>query len=294
MISLENVSKKFGTGVFAISDISLTVERGEFVFLVGPTGSGKTTIFRLLIREIIPTQGSVVVNSFDVIKLPNKKVPDLRKMIGVIFQDLKLLHDRTIIENTILPLEVSGVKRKEAAARAEEVLSQLGILEHKDKFPVQLSGGEIQRAAIARALTLSPQILLADEPTGNLDDETSWEIVKLLSDINEKGTTVIMATHNADIVKRLNKRIIELKAGTVVNDRKGHKVNHKSSEKDEKEKPAVTEESRKSTETSSFAKASADKQNREQSETDPKKEEHLREKDKKAEDITSDFEEALK
>ena len=225
MISLENVSKKFGTGVFAISGVSFTIDRGEFVFLVGPTGSGKTTIFRLLIREMLPTQGSVVVNSFDLIKLPNKKVPDLRKKIGVVFQDLKLLHDRTLIENTMLPLEVVGIKAKEAVKRAEEILSQVGILEHKDKFPIQLSGGEVQRAAIARALILSPEILLADEPTGNLDDATSWEIVKLLVDINEKGTTVIMATHDTDIVKRLNKRIIELKEGAVVNDKKGHKTN---------------------------------------------------------------------
>src|SRR3989344_8939647 len=123
MISLENVSKKFGTGVFAISDISFSVEKGEFIFLVGPTGSGKTTIFRLLIREMLPTQGSVVVNSFDLIKLPNKKVPDLRKKIGVVFQDLKLLHDRTLIENTMLPLEVVGIKAKEAVKRAEEILS---------------------------------------------------------------------------------------------------------------------------------------------------------------------------
>lgn len=233
MISLENVSKKFGTGVFAISDITFAVEKGEFIFLVGPTGSGKTTIFRLLIREILPTSGSVVVNSWDVVKLPNKKVADLRKKIGVVFQDLKLLHDRTILENTILPLEVAGVKSKEARQRADEVLGQVGILEHRDKFPVQLSGGEIQRAAIARALILSPEILLADEPTGNLDDDTSWEIVKLLSNINEKGTTVLMATHDTDIVKKLNKRIIELKAGSVVNDKKGH---HRGLEK-----PATTE-----------------------------------------------------
>lgn len=233
MISLENVSKKFGTGVFAISDITFAVEKGEFIFLVGPTGSGKTTIFRLLIREILPTQGSVIVNSWDVVRLPNKKVSDLRKKIGVVFQDLKLLHDRTILENTILPLEVAGVKSKEATKRADEVLGQVGILEHRDKFPVQLSGGEIQRAAIARALVLSPEIFLADEPTGNLDDETSWEIVKLLSDINEKGTTVLMATHDTDIVKKLNKRIIELKAGSIVNDKKGH---HRGSEK-----PATTQ-----------------------------------------------------
>ncbi len=242
MISLESVSKKFGTGVFAISDISFSVEKGEFLFLVGPTGSGKTTIFRLLIREIVPTQGTVVVNSWDLTKLPNNKVPELRKKIGVVFQDLKLLADRTIIENTTLPLEVIGIKAKEAAQRAEEVLSQVGILDHRDKFPVQLSGGEVQRAAIARALVLSPDILLADEPTGNLDDDTSWEIVKLLSGINARGTTVLMATHDTDIVKKLNKRIIELKAGALVNDR-GSKGKHVAShEHEKKEKDDTNDE----------------------------------------------------
>ncbi len=258
MISLENVSKKFGTGVFAISDISFSVEKGEFIFLVGPTGSGKTTIFRLLIREMLPTQGTVVVNSWDLIKLPGRKVPELRKKIGVVFQDLKLLADRTIMENTTLPLDVIGVKTKEAITRAEEVLNQVGILDQKDKFPVQLSGGEVQRAAIARALILSPDILLADEPTGNLDDDTSWEIVKLLSDINVLGTTVIMATHDTDIVKKLNKRTIELKKGSIVNDRGGHKVK--------------VEEKAGSSQTS-----------------EPKKEKHEEEKLK-----TGDFEDALK
>lgn len=234
MISLENVSKKFGTGVFGLSDISFAVEKGEFVFLVGPTGSGKTTILRLLTREMLPTAGTIVVSSWDLIKLPSRKIPELRKKIGVIFQDLKLLADRTILENTVFPLEIAGISQKEAIDRAVEVLTQVGILEHKDKFPVQLSGGEVQRAAIARALILSPEILLADEPTGNLDDDTSWEIVKLLSDINEKGTTIIMATHNKDIVRKLNKRIIELDKGSVVNDKNHHKVKEGEHDKEEK------------------------------------------------------------
>ncbi len=224
MIKLDNVSKKFGTGVFGLSDITLSVDSGEFVFLVGPTGSGKTTVFRLLIREVLPTQGSILVNDWDVVRLPKSKIPHLRKKVGVVFQDLKLLLDRTIAENISLPLEVSGVNPSEAKKRVEEVLTQVGLFSHKDKFPIQLSGGELQRAAIARALVLSPEIILADEPTGNLDAATSWEIVKLLSDINEKGTTVIMATHNADIVKSLSKRVIELEKGHLVSDaaRKTH------------------------------------------------------------------------
>ncbi len=245
MISLENVSKKFGTGVFAISDVSFTVEKGEFVFLIGPTGSGKTTIFRILIREMLPSQGKVVVNDWDIIKLPGKKIPELRKRIGVIFQDLKLLHDRTILENTTLPLEVIGTKKKDAISRAMEILNQVGILEHKDKFPVQLSGGELQRAAIARALILSPEILLADEPTGNLDDATSWEIVKLLSEINEKGTTVVMATHNSEIIKKLNKRVIELNKGEMVKDKKGHKYKEHHEGKEDKEEVEEKKEEKK-------------------------------------------------
>ena len=227
MIKLDKVSKKFGTGVFGLADISLSVEKKEFVFLVGPTGSGKTTIFRLLIREILPTEGTVIVNDWDLTKLPKHQIPHLRKKIGVVFQDLKLLFDRTVFENVLMPLEVTGVRVEEAKQRVEEVLTQIGIIEHKDKFPIQLSGGELQRVAIARALVLSPQILLADEPTGNLDSATSWEIVKLLSDINEKGTTVIMATHNIDIVKNLSKRVIALEKGKLVRDDKVKKEENK-------------------------------------------------------------------
>ncbi len=223
MIKLEKVSKKFGIGYNALFDINLSIEKGEFVFLVGPTGSGKTTIFRLIIRELLPTEGSIIIDEWDIINLPKQKIPHLRKKIGVVFQDLKLLKDRTIFENVVLPLEVINIKPVEAKQRVEEVLESVGILEHRDKFPVQLSGGELQRVAIARALILSPDILLADEPTGNLDDDTSWEIVKLLSAINEKGTTILMATHDTDIVKKLGKRIIGLDKGRMVKDEKHKK-----------------------------------------------------------------------
>ena len=239
MIKLDKVSKKFGTGAFALSDINFEVEKGEFVFLVGPTGSGKTTIFRLLIRDILPSAGVVIVNSFDVVKLPHHKIPVLRKKIGFVFQDLKLLLDRTIFENIILALEIANVQKLEAKKRAEEVLEKVGIISHRDKFPVQLSRGELQRAAIARALVLEPSIILADEPTGNLDLGTSWEIVKLLADINKKGATVVMATHNTDIVKNLKKRVVGLD--------KGHLVRDDGNKKEEREGE------------SAFAKASADK-----------------------------------
>lgn len=242
MIKLDKVSKKFATGTVALSEISILIDKGEFVFLVGSTGSGKTTLLRLLIRDILPTEGKVFIDEADVLTLSKGKLPALRKKIGIVFQDLKLLADRTIFENVVLPLEVSGQNAENAKSRVEEVLRQVGLIEHRDKFPVQLSGGELQRAAIARALILSPEIFLADEPTGNLDQATSWEIVQLLSDINKKGTTVVMATHNTDIVKNMNKRIIHIEKGKVIKDEKGHDAKlHKDNHKDDK-KTEHTEE----------------------------------------------------
>ncbi len=237
MIKLENVSKKFGTGTFGLSEVSLDVDRGEFVFLVGPTGAGKTTIFRLIIREMLPSQGEVLVNDIDIVKLPKNKLAQLRKKIGVVFQDLKLLFDSTVFENILLPLDVAGIKRTEATARVNEILTQVGLLEHKEKFPLQLSGGELQRVAIARALALAPEIILADEPTGNLDTDTAWEIVKLLEEINKKGTTVIMATHNDEIVKNLGKRVVRIEKGKIVKDEKAkNHQSHENQEKKEEEK----------------------------------------------------------
>jgi cell division transport system ATP-binding protein len=236
MIKFDKVSKKFGTGVFGLSDISFSIENGEFVFLVGPTGAGKTTIFRILIKDVLPSEGSVIVNDWDIVTLPKNKIPHLRKKVGIVFQDLKLLLDRTIFENVVLPLEVAGIKTEEALKTVEDILMQVGLTEHRDKFPIQLSGGELQRAAIARALILSPEILLADEPTGNLDAATSWEIVKILSDINKKGTTVVMATHNRDIVKSLGKRTIQMEKGKIVNDEKSKKEEKKEEENKEEKK----------------------------------------------------------
>jgi cell division transport system ATP-binding protein len=233
MISLSEVTKVYGTGTAALSDINLHIEKGEFVFLVGPSGSGKSTLLRMLIRDMVPTKGTIIVNEWDIVKLPNKKIPDLRKRIGVVFQDLKLLTDRTIFENIILPLEMANVARHEAEQRVHEIMGQVGIAEHKDKFPVQLSGGELQRAAIARALVFSPDILLADEPTGNLDVATSWEIIKLLQDINKNGTTILMATHNTDIVNSLLKRVVALEKGKLIKD---HKPTGESEEKQSDEK----------------------------------------------------------
>lgn len=219
MIRLDKVSKKFGATA-ALSDISFLVDKKEFIFLVGPTGSGKTTIFRLLTREILPSQGQVIVSDLDLVKLPGHKIPNFRKKIGVVFQDLKLIHDRTVLENVMLPLEIDNRDPATSIRKAEEVLGQVGLSSYRNRFPRELSGGEVQRVAIARALVLSPDIILADEPTGNLDPNTSWEIVKHLLEINEKGTTVVMATHNVDIVKNLSKRVIALDKGRIVRDDK--------------------------------------------------------------------------
>lgn len=222
IITFENVTKTFGLGNSGLLDISLTIEKGDFTFLVGETGSGKTTLLRLLIREVLPSKGRIIINDWDIVKLPGHKIPHLRKKIGIVFQDLKLLFDRTVFENILLPLEVAGVRPSDAKRRADEVMAQVGIEVHKHKFPIQLSGGEMQRVAIARALVLSPDIFLADEPTGNLDPATSKDIVKLLSDINEQGTTVLMATHNVEVVNSLSKRVIALKKGKITRDeRKG-------------------------------------------------------------------------
>ena len=218
MIKLENVTKSYPTGNTALSDVTFTIEQGEFVFLVGPSGSGKTTLFRLLIRDTVPTSGSLHIGDWDLVTLPQGKVHHLRKNIGMVFQDLKLLKDRTIYENIMFPLEVGNMDTDEARKRVDEIIERVGITEHIDKFPIQLSGGELQRAAIARALAFNPEILLADEPTGNLDNTTSWEIVKLLQDINASGTTIIMATHNTDIVNSLLKRTLVLEKGQLTKD----------------------------------------------------------------------------
>ncbi len=220
MIILDNVSKTFGTGTAALLEVTLSIEKGEFVFLVGPSGSGKTTLLRLLIRDLLPSTGSITINELNIVSLPHSKVPSLRRKIGFVFQDLKLLMDRTVFENVMLPLEMSSLSDTLAKQKVDEVLSAIGIAQHHDKFPIQLSGGELQCVAIARALVFSPDILLADEPTGNLDAAASWGIVKLLQDINKIGTTVIMATHNTDVVGNLPKRVVMLERGKVVNERK--------------------------------------------------------------------------
>lgn len=219
MIKFENVTKKFGE-ILALKNISFEVEPGEFVFITGPSGAGKTTIVKLILKEILPSEGKIKVDGEDVEKISLGKLPVFRQKIGVVFQDFKLLQDRTVFENVCLPLEVTKKEKKEIEKQVKEVLELVGLKERENLFPAQLAGGELQRTCLARAVVSNPKILIADEPTGNLDPSTSWQIVKLLKKINKMGTTVIMATHNVDIVDSLKERVIKLDKGEVLKDEK--------------------------------------------------------------------------
>lgn len=219
MIRFENVSKKFGS-TLALDDISLEVKQGEFIFLVGPSGAGKSTLLRILTREIIPSQGKVFIHQTDIAKLKSKDIPALRRKIGVVFQDFKLLDDRTVFENVALALEVLEKTDEEINKSVEHILKLVEIWDRRNLFPRQLSGGEAQRTAIARAVAGKPDVLLADEPTGDLDPKTAWGVIQLLNEINSWGTTILMATHNAEIVNTLKRRVVQLKKGKISKDSK--------------------------------------------------------------------------
>ncbi len=220
MIKFENVTKIFPNHTTALEKLSFKTNPGEFLFITGPSGAGKTTLIRLILREIFPTSGSVSVNNLDVAKIPSSRVFELRRKVGVVFQDFKLLNDRNVFENVALSLEVLGKSKIKIESEVHEILRLAGLEEQTNLFPIQLAGGEAQRTVIARAIVGQPEYLLADEPTGNLDPKTSWQIVKLLKQIQEMGTTVIMATHNVDIVNSLNERVVFLKKGKLVKDEK--------------------------------------------------------------------------
>ena len=218
MIELSRVSKTYETGSKAVKDISLTIEDGEFVFIVGRSGSGKSTLMKLLLKELEPTKGRIVVNDMDLGKMPRRYIPKYRRRLGVVFQDFRLLKDRTVFENVAFAQRVIGVPTRVIKETVPEMLRLVGLSSKYKAYPRQLSGGEQQRVAIARALINSPEVLLADEPTGNLDAQNSMEIMRLLEEINNRGTTVVVVTHSQEIVNRMGKRVITLDRGVVAED----------------------------------------------------------------------------
>lgn len=218
MIKLKNVSKVYANNHIALSNINVDIEKGEFVFLVGPSGAGKSTFIKLLLKEVDLTSGQIFVNNQETNKLKRKEIPFYRRGIGVVFQDFRLLPDKTVFENVAFAMQIVESNQKEIKKRVPQVLSLVGLSTKASQYPNQLSGGEQQRIALARALANNPKILICDEPTGNLDPETSWEIMDLLKEINKAGTTVLMATHAKDIVDRMKKRVIAIEKGVVVRD----------------------------------------------------------------------------
>ena len=218
MIVLENVSKTYSTGAPAINNINLNIKKGEFVFIVGDSGAGKSTLIKLLLKELEPTSGKIYVNDKTVNKMKRRKVPYLRRDIGVVFQDFRLLKDRNVYDNVAFAQRVIGIPGKVIRRRVPAMLAMVGLAEKYRSFPKELSGGEQQRVALARALVNNPPILLADEPTGNLDPTNSWEIMKLLEEINKRGTTVVVVTHNKEIVDAMKKRVITMQKGVIISD----------------------------------------------------------------------------
>lgn len=218
MIKIEGVSKSYGNGSPALNNLNLNIDEGEFVFVVGASGSGKSTFIKLLLKELDPTEGSIVINNTDLGKLKSRGIAKFRRGIGVVFQDFRLLMDRDVYSNIAFAQHVIGVEPKHIKKNVARVLELVGLSEKYRSNPSELSGGEQQRVALARALVNEPKILLADEPTGNLDPENSWEIMKLLEKVNEQGTTVIVVTHNMEIVDAMKKRVITMKKGVKISD----------------------------------------------------------------------------
>ena len=218
MIKLEHVSKSYSAGIPALNDVSLNIEEGEFVFVVGDSGSGKSTLIKLLLKELEPTEGTITINGRKLNKIRRRQIPKFRRNIGVVFQDFRLLKDRNIYDNVAFAQKVIGESNRSIQKNVPKLLSMVGLAAKYRSYPRQLSGGEQQRVAIARALINKPKILLADEPTGNLDANNAWEIMKLMEEINEQGTTVVVVTHNLEIVKAMNKRVITMQKGVVVDD----------------------------------------------------------------------------
>ena len=220
MIELRKVTKEYSKGIAALNGVSLKIEQGEFVFVVGDSGAGKSTLIRLLLKELEPTDGEVIVMGQKLGELSHKQIPFYRRKIGVVFQDFRLLKDRNVYENIAFALRVTETPTRVIKKKVPAALSLVGLAQKYKSYPKELSGGEQQRVAIARAIVNEPSILIADEPTGNLDPVNSWEIMKLLEEANQRGTTVIVVTHNHEIVKTMKKRVITMSKGNIVSDEK--------------------------------------------------------------------------
>lgn len=220
MIEFVKVSKTFPDGQQVLNNINLYIEKGEFVFLVGSSGAGKSTMIKLILKETEPSTGNIIVSSKDITKYKRRDIPYLRRSIGVVFQDFRLLQEKTVYENVAFAMEVIEAPSKEIRRQVPMVLSMVGLSKKANLFPQQLSGGEQQRVSLARAMVNGPSILIADEPTGNLDPDMSWDIMKILTEINQRGTTVLMATHDSDIVNKMKKRVVAIEKGTVARDEK--------------------------------------------------------------------------
>jgi len=228
MIQMDNVIKKYPNGIVAVNGISVNINPGEFVYVVGPSGAGKSTFIKLMYREEKATSGKIVVAGVDLLNLKNSQVASLRRQLGVVFQDFKLLPRLTVYENVAFALEVIEEHPKIIRKRVMEVLELVGLKQKARMFPSELSGGEQQRISIARSIVNVPKVLIADEPTGNLDPETSWEIMDIFEKINQRGTTIVMATHNKEIVNRIRKRVIAIEGGMIVRDEYGGDYGYES------------------------------------------------------------------
>ncbi|AOT71720.1 cell division ATP-binding protein FtsE [Geosporobacter ferrireducens] len=220
MIEFFNVTKQYKNGTSALSNINIQINKGDFVFLVGPSGAGKSTFIKLLLKELEPTEGRIIIDEMDTTNLSRRKIPMLRRKMGFVFQDFRLLQNKTVFENVAFAMEIIEASPKEIRRQVPTILSMVSLSDKANMYPDQLSGGEQQRVSIARAIVNSPSVLIADEPTGNLDPDTAWEIMKLIKQINRRGTTVVMATHAKEIVDMMQQRVIALEGGRIVRDDK--------------------------------------------------------------------------
>lgn len=218
MLLMTDVSKTYPSGSVALRDVNIHIQPGEFVFVVGPSGAGKSTFIKMLFHEVIPTTGNIYVNGVDLLELKEKEIPYLRRQLGIIFQDYRLLPDRTVYDNVAFAMQVIETPYRKIKRRVMSVLDLVGLRKRANSYPTELSGGEQQRVAIARAIVNDPLLVIADEPTGNLDPETSWGIMRIFSEINESGTTIVMATHDKEIVDNMEKRVIAIEKGSIVRD----------------------------------------------------------------------------